>query len=113
MSNDLTLFDAEPHPDPLARLSPDRRRTARQHQQVADGIHPLTQGQARPELGTCGDCAHRRMRGAFPKCHADPARLTHSASTDCRAWWPACGQFEPAAKPVRGATTAPKIVKEQ
>ena len=94
-----TLFDGyEPVPDQLAGLSADRKRTLRQHQMVEQGIHPLTRQRTMPEWGTCGECRFRKVLshhgGDFPKCTRDPARLTHSAATDCRAWWPACHQFE-------------------
>lgn len=87
----------EDQPTALA-LSADRRRTARQRADVGRGVHPLMGGKTRPELGTCGDCAHRRrdiVERGFPKCGVGP--ITHGANTDVRAWWPACGRFE--AKP--------------
>lgn len=79
-------------------LSADARRTARQKRLVAEGTHPLALTKTRPELGTCGDCQWRRLFGhhnrSYPKCTmpADRARrMTHGAASDCRAWWPACG----------------------
>ncbi len=94
-----TLFEGyEALPDPFEGLSADRKRTLRQHQMVEAGIHPLTRQRAVPEAGTCGDCRFRQVLshhgGSFPKCTRDEARLTHSAATDCRAWWPACTDFE-------------------
>lgn len=78
-------------------LSADRRRTARQKRLIEQGIHPLAQTVTVPEKGTCGDCVHRVAFGhnsrSYPKCtlpSARPARMTHGAATDCRAWWPAC-----------------------
>jgi len=77
-----------PIPLPPAETSPDRRRTARQRALVEQGWHPLTGTRTRPELGTCGDCAHRLSAGRrYPKCEL---RVSASAATDCRAWWPAC-----------------------
>lgn len=85
---------------PGEKLSADRRRTLRQRAQVAAGIHPLTGGRARPDLGTCGGCAHRLLLGwhdrAWPKCVArDGLYVTHGAASDVRRWWPACDRFEP------------------
>lgn len=84
-------------PDPLAGLSPDRRRTLRQRAQVAAGWHPLAGTRTRPDLGTCGGCAHRVLVGwhnrTYPKC--DLAAITHGPGSDCRAHWPACDRFEP------------------
>jgi hypothetical protein len=93
---ELTLFDATPIPPP-EKISPDRRRTARQRALIAAGIHPLMGGPTHPDQGTCGTCAHRIHVGdtgrTWPKC--DLHELTHGAGTDCRGWWPACGRYEP------------------
>lgn len=74
-----------------------RSWTARARLMVAAGRHPLTRGTARPDLGTCGECVHRVMRGTrskpYPKCDLGP--ITSGEQTDVRAWWPACGRFEP------------------
>lgn len=83
--------------EPVLKVSADARRTLRQHALVARGFHPLALSPTRPELGTCGGCAWRVLFGAYPKCTlpGDRARrLTHGPATDCRAWWPACGDFE-------------------
>jgi hypothetical protein len=95
------LFDVDPvvapEPGDAVRLSYGRRLTLRQKADVARGIHPLTRGRARPELGTCGGCAHRALVGhhdrTYPKC--DLREITHGPGSDCRAWWPACERFEP------------------
>jgi hypothetical protein len=73
---ELTLFDVTPTPPP-EKISPDRRRTARQRALIAAGIHPL--------MGAGGR--------TWPKC--DLHELTHGPATDCRAWWAACGRYEP------------------
>lgn len=76
-----------------------RRRswTVRARALVSAGVHPLTRGKARPDLGTCGECAHRVLTTyharAWPKCEVGPR--THGEQTDVRAWWPACDRFEP------------------
>jgi hypothetical protein len=76
-----------------------RRRSWTVHARrlVAAGIHPLTRGPARPDLGTCGDCRFRVLvdyhARKWPKCERGPR--THGEQTDVRAWWPACPRFEP------------------
>lgn len=79
----------------LASLSADRRRTLRQRADVDRGVHPLTGEPTRPDLGTCGDCALRRVGQhhdkRYAKCWRDGGVLaSHSAASDVRAWWPAC-----------------------
>lgn len=96
--------------EPGEKLSADRRRTLRQRQDVELGRHPLTGGTARPDLGTCGGCVHRRLVGghaqSYPKCdYGVPAGKEHlanswprasmGAGTDVRAWWPACSDYQP------------------
>lgn len=100
------LFEMEPTPVPLAGLSAGAKITARQHAAVAAGLHPLTKTTARPDFGTCGGCALRSTAYGYPKCtlgaklDVRPYRagpyMTHGQATDCRAWWPACGDFRPA-----------------
>ena len=113
------LFDLE-HTPPVEepKLSPDRRRTQRQAEAITKGSHPLaliigttirrhpgTIGQeyaATDPAGrdlTCGTCAQRETHGyhgrRYAKCMADGGRRTSSgAGTDCRSWWPACGDWE-------------------
>lgn len=91
MTDDVLFPGYEPAEPPEA-LSADRRRTLRQRQDVANGVHPLMRTPTDPEH-TCGTCVHRIARG-FPKCAIGPQ--SHSASTDVRAWWPACQEWEPA-----------------
>ncbi len=110
--------------DLIAELSADRRRTMRQAQDVANGIHPLTREPIHPLASrhrdadapkadpfTCGSCRFRevlRYRGkGYPKCvnpgdmsaeayeRHGPATVSHSAATDVRAWWPACRDYSP------------------
>jgi hypothetical protein len=92
MSDDALFDGYEPAAEPAEKLSPDRRRTARQRARVAAGIHPLTGRKARPDLGTCGDCSRRVLvhwhNRTYPKCAEGD--VTHGAGTDVRAWWPAC-----------------------
>lgn len=89
--------------DPPAPAVPDRslsagqRLTLRQRADVKRGVHPLTRLPLLPliEDHTCGDCVFRYRSGDYPKCR----KMHHAASAanDCRAWWPACTQWE--AKP--------------
>lgn len=116
MSN--TLFDADhlvvdvPEPE---HLSADRRRTLRQARAVAAGVHPLgllfpsvrmhpdaardaTADDPKALPFRCGSCCLRQLAShhnrSHPKCTKDwPARASHSAATDVRAWWPACADY--------------------
>lgn len=92
MPGDGVLF----HVAPAAQLSQDRRRAYRQRQLVKLGRHPLTGSATRPDLGTCGTCAHRQLVGGhaktYPKCALGPQ--TSGAATDVRRWWPACARWE-------------------
>lgn len=86
------------------QLSAGRRLTLRQKTDVEHGRHPLTRGRLAGNGETCGSCAHRVLAGhhsrTYPKCALgiDPATepldkapyANHSQATDCRAWWPAC-----------------------
>lgn len=103
MTSQEPLFpDFEPAPLPPEKdpeLSAGRRLTARQHADVERGIHPLTGEPTRPDLGTCGDCALRRPETSYsgktyPKCDRPGVRKAHSASSDVRAWWPACPKHQ-------------------
>ena len=106
-------------------LSADRRRTLRQAGQVSAGIHPLTGGRLHPLASrhrdaaspksdpfTCGSCYFRRVEKyhdrSYPKCWLpNPAigadapsrriysRVSNSAASDVRAWWPACPDYSP------------------
>lgn len=125
MTEQAPLFDGydDPPPDPLLELSPDQRRTARQAQQVAAGVHPLTGGPLHPLASrhrdrtaprtdpfTCGSCIFRSVLPyhdrSYPKClfgMENPTdqtpgrapRVTNGAGSDVRAWWPACPDYSP------------------
>jgi hypothetical protein len=106
------LFDA-PTPAPQAEESEGVRRTRRQHEHLAAGLHPLTLILTRPlrlhdgaapaddaqaDGHRCGGCAHRTHTShngrRYPKCGI-PGRISSGAATDCRAWWPACVDYQP------------------
>jgi hypothetical protein len=102
----------------VAPLSADRRRTLRQAAELAAGRHPLgalLHAEAAPlddrdaSGRRCGNCWYRALNviggvaGNYPKCvfgarnptdtdrYGSPGfRVTRSAASDCRAWWPAC-----------------------
>jgi hypothetical protein len=108
--SDPPLFGGyEPPADPDPGLSAGRRRTARQAGRIIAGLHPLRHTGLHPAAPTggapkgttaapftCGSCAHRVLVGhhtrAYPKC--DLFSRSHSEASDCRAWWPACTQYE-------------------
>lgn len=103
-------------------LSADRRRTQRQAALLAAGRHPLSavarydirlhanaapaDDRSAPGL-RCGTCAHRVLarwhRRTYAKCAEglkpdEPLdrglRASHGAASDCRAWWPACRDYQ-------------------
>lgn len=107
-------FDPPEAPPTYADLSEGARRTRRQADLVAAGYHPLTKGEIHPlatrdrdarspksDPFTCGSCWYRDARRRYPKCtlgRTNEARgpyEAHSAQTDVRAWWPACGDYSP------------------
>lgn len=114
-ADDIPLFEGfEPPPAPEGDndLSADRRRTKRQADLIAGGIHPLTKRpihrlasrhrdarSPKSDPFTCGSCYFREVLGyhgrAFPKCTLDESRVSHSAASDVRAWWPACTDYSP------------------
>lgn len=126
-----TLFDIAPYwvvpaVEPGERVSSGRRRTIRQHRDIAAGRHPLTGGPLHPDAAPaepadaagrrCGNCRFRRATNwgtarSYPKCwyghdgdlSHPPPRYSHSEATDVRAFWPACADHE--YPPEEGATS--------
>lgn len=114
LAEDLPLFEGyEPPPpvEPEPPMSADRRRTKRQADNIAAGVHPLTRGPlhelasrhrdaASPKSDpfTCGSCwfreSFRRHNNAYPKCTfgltaempylTSSPRISASATTDVR-----------------------------
>lgn len=118
------LFEVpEPVPEPVEKLSADRRRTQLQAARIARGLHPLGGSlgyplplhrdaeKSRTAGGPrCGSCRYRAVipwhSRSYPKClfgyqsldaggNENPPRATHGAGSDVRAWWPACPDWEP------------------
>lgn len=93
----MTLFPVDPiePTEPARSLSADRRRTLRQQQMIANGVHPVTRRLLRPQGGTCGDCAHlhgeHHHNRTYYKC--DLTVVTNGAATDIRLSWPACNGY--------------------
>ena len=105
-----------PEPDPFEGLSADRRRTLRQSMDLEAGRHPLTRGRLHEDAAPaddrnapgrrCGNCFFRTAKtwhnrdyvkcghpggmGADEIALTAPPRVTHSAASDLRNWWPAC-----------------------
>lgn len=115
--NDTLFPDLVPlvplEPEPVEKLSADRRRTLRQRADVDAGRHPLTRGRLSADEGaTCGSCRFRLSvpyhNKSYPKCiwrrndvdaatyesNTPPPFVSHSASSDVRAWWPGCANHE-------------------
>lgn len=117
-------FEPPPVEEPEPGLSADRRRTLRQAEDIARGIHPLTRDtvhllsdinpqptDAKNLPYRCGSCRWRVVASyhnrSYPKCafpgtysaedyeRFDPPRVSHSAASDVRAWWPACRDYTP------------------
>lgn len=114
----MPLFDlpswATIEPEPIEKVSADRRRTLRQAAVLARGYHPLgvkLHAQAAPVDDRrapgrrCGNCRFHSsdgvggVAGTYPKCFwgADERgapRASRGPATDCRAWWPGCLDHE-------------------
>lgn len=123
-----TLFDATPYvvelPPPGPKLSEQRRRTIRQEQAIANGVHPLGLALGSPIRmhpdaprdrtspgPRCGSCWYRTVlayrKRSYGKClyglenetDSNPQgyapRVTHGAGTDVRSWWGACLDYSP------------------
>lgn len=118
------LFDATPYVvelPTLPKVSAQRRRTVRQHQAAANGVHPLGLALGYPiamhpdaprdrtgDGPRCGTCWYRKLlryhHRKYPKCLFDVEnetdqrpglahRVSHGPGTDVRAWWPACVDY--------------------
>ena len=120
------LFDVDPaarrEPEPVEKVSTERRRTLRQLDALRAGTHPLGMlpkilpghlplhpdapaADDRDATGArCGNCRFRQVLAyhnrSYAKCtfgrtEDRPApRISHGTATDVRAWWPACRDWE-------------------
>lgn len=99
----MTLFDLPPlEPGYLSTDPPpsaDRRRTTRNQDLLARGIHPATR---LPLLDPdwefrCRDCAHAvridHVTRGWWKCELHRLGTSASAASDIRVSWPACTRF--------------------
>lgn len=112
MTAELSLFDMGT-PEPAEKLSAGRRRTIRQLAALRNGQHPIglcfgITLRLHPDAPPvddkdapgprCGSCVFREHWGAhsFPKCLRGESHpfASHSGSSDCRAFWPACEHYE-------------------
>ncbi|WP_062434901.1 hypothetical protein [Herbidospora daliensis] len=109
----LFHVDTPPPPPAAPKESDGVSRTRRQREALAAGHHPLSLVLTRPlrlhdgaapaddahaDGHRCGGCAHRTHAAhnghRYPKCDI-PGRFSNGAATDCRAWWPACVDYQP------------------
>ena len=92
------LFDLTdlPEPDPVEKISAERRRTMRQHAALERGEHPLMGGLLRQRPGeTCGTCDHHVIQGGTSgRYHKCALRNTGGPATDIRVSWPGCYRWE-------------------
>ena len=112
-SEDLALFPEPPGriipPEP-EQLTAGEKMRRRQAARIVNGYHPLGEplrlhpdASRDPEDRTgpgprCGGCRWRELvYGGIPKClwGEQQVRDTRSETSDVRAWWPACVDFEP------------------
>lgn len=72
--------------------------TARNRAMLDAGRHPATGTKVRPDLGTCGGCAHHVTQGytgrIFHKCEFHRLGASRSEASDIRVSWPACEGFK-------------------
>lgn len=127
MNEQISLFDGPAPPtttEPEPPMTTGQRRRQRQLTVIHFGGHPLSllvgakhiplhPDAPRTDDTTvpgprCGTCLHRltllHHDDSYPKCTLPDAagrmsRATHSEASDCRAWWPACGSYEPLEAP--------------
>lgn len=100
--SDPQLFDSAAYecaPSPDATMGHDAQRTARRRALLAQGIHPITKRPVKPELGTCGDCAHFIVKTGYAKPYFKCALALNrmAEGPDVRRSYPACAEHEPTA----------------
>lgn len=104
------LFASDPYLelDAYESLGVDARRTRRQRAAMDEGWHPFG-APLHPDAPPpddrdapgprCGSCVHAtRMRHhdrTYVKCGVDGVnRVSHTAASDLRLWWPACNRWK-------------------
>ena len=83
---------AVPDVEPVEQLSPDRKRTIRNNNMIAAGIHPATKMPLAGNGEKCGTCVAAYKVNKWWKCGLVP--LTFGPGTDIRKSWPACVKWE-------------------
>jgi len=109
-AGDMGLFelpDAVQAPSDPESLTRGQRRVRLVARRIATGMHPLGyvrlhRDAARGRDGDglrCGTCRFRQLQDyhgrTYPKCvFRDGIRVSGCESSDIRAWWPACRDYE-------------------
>lgn len=92
---DVDEFTVATPVEEVVTLSADRRRTLRNNAALARGEHPATRRPLRPDLGTCGECAHHMVTSdCARRYHKCRFTQTRGAASDIRVSWPACDKFD-------------------
>lgn len=100
--SDARLFDVPAHEtEAVVTLSAGQRRTARQRDLIAAGVHPATKRPIVANGHRCGDCVHRNTVTHYSshlrqwhKCANHYLGESHSDASDIRLSWPACDMWE-------------------
>lgn len=110
MTAEAGLFDLpDDSPEPAGQTSRAERRRQLIAARIQAGWHPLGRNiRLHPDAAVgpdddglhCGTCRfreiHRYHDKSYPKCvYGDGVRVTHSETSDVRAWWPACTDHQP------------------
>lgn len=97
------LFEADLRPlgmeDRIEKPTADRARTERRRLMLERGEHPTGNGSidTRQSCGNCIHCTDEYHGGGgrlYHKCDVSRLGRSHSAASDVRLSWPACGKFE-------------------
>ncbi len=100
-----TLFDPGPATVTTVKerpgLSADARRTIRNRELIAAGVHPATRQPILVTGLTCATCGHHRAvthytsrEKTWHKCALHRLGVSHSAASDIRTSWPACVLYQ-------------------
>lgn len=96
-------------PEPVSRGEKRQRLVERR---IRDGIHPLGYVSLHPHAARerdgeglrCGTCQFRELQEhhnrTYPKClYGNGKRVSGCESSDIRAWWPACRDYQTRQEP--------------